>query len=88
MRNVDPPATDVMTMPTPHPTHSTLQLTRCPECGAPAEIGYRTVLKSTDGPIEHAKVRCVRHHTFLLPTAALDHVTAPAADTTPRLTPR
>lgn len=66
--------------------HAAVQLTRCPQCDELAEIERRTVLESTDGPIEHAKVRCVRRHTFLLPTAALDHVAAPAP--APRLTPR
>lgn len=76
-----------MTMTTPHHL-AAVQLTRCPECGAPAEIERRTVLESTDGPVEHAKVRCVRRHHFLLPTAALDHVAAPARHTAPRLAPR
>ena len=88
MPTVDPPATDVMTMPTPHPTHSTLQLTRCPECSAPAEIEHRTVLESTAGPIEHVKVRCVHRHVFLLPTDMLDCAPAPAPAQAPRLTPR
>ncbi len=45
--------------------------TTCPECGAPAEVEWRDVLESTDGPVEHAKVRCVRRHWFLLPVASL-----------------
>ena len=36
-----------------------MELTTCPECGAPAHIEHRHVLESTDGPIEHAKIRCV-----------------------------
>lgn len=48
-----------------------LQLTRCPQCGAPAEIERRAVLESTDGPVEHAAVRCVARHWFLLPTEEL-----------------
>lgn len=59
-----------------------LQLTRCPQCGAAAEIVRRTVLESTDGPIEHAGVRCVARHWFLLPTAALARP-APAPERTP-----
>jgi len=43
----------------------------CPECGELAEVQWRAVLDSTDGPIEHAKVLCVRRHWFLLPVAAL-----------------
>lgn len=73
-------------MTTPDHT-AAVQLTRCPECGAPAEIERRTVLESTDGPVEHAKVRCVLRHTFLLPTAALDHVAVPVPDAV-RLAPR
>jgi hypothetical protein len=76
-----------MTMPTP-PTHGSLQLTRRPECSAPAEIGHRTVLESTAGPIEHVKVRCVHRHVFLLPTDMLDRAPAPAPAHAPRLTPR
>ena len=57
-----------------------LQLTGCPQCGATAEIEYRAVLESTDGPIEHARVTCVARHWFLLPVAYL-------ADDTP-VTPR
>lgn len=48
-----------------------MDLTVCPECAEPAEIQWRAVLESTDGPIEHAKVLCVRRHWFLMPTAAL-----------------
>ena len=48
-----------------------MELTTCPECGAPAQIEQRHVLESTDGPIEHAKIRCVSRHWFFLPVAAL-----------------
>jgi hypothetical protein len=48
-----------------------MDLTVCPECAAPAEIEWRAVLASTDGPIEHAKVQCVNQHWFLLPVANL-----------------
>ena len=50
---------------------SAMDLTDCPECAAPAEIEWRAVLESTDGPIEHAKVLCVNQHWFLLPVASL-----------------
>ena len=49
-----------------------MDTTTCPECGAPAEVTDRFVLESTDGPIEHAKIRCDRGHWFLLPVASLD----------------
>lgn len=48
-----------------------LQLTRCPECGATAEIQRRAVLDSTDGPIEHAYIRCVATHWFVMPISML-----------------
>jgi hypothetical protein len=48
-----------------------MDLTTCPECGNAAEILRRDIFESTDGPIEHAKVRCVEFHWFLLPVASL-----------------
>jgi hypothetical protein len=45
--------------------------TACPECGELAEVQWRDVLESTDGPVEHAKVLCVRRHWFFLPVASL-----------------
>ncbi len=50
---------------------TTMDTTTCPECGAPAEVEWRAVLESTDGPVEHARVGCVQRHWFLLPVAAL-----------------
>ncbi|MDQ4055339.1 MAG: hypothetical protein M3237_21965 [Actinomycetota bacterium] len=49
-----------------------MHLTTCPECGRPAEIGWRDVLESTDGPVEHARVTCIDGHWFLLPTSGLE----------------
>lgn len=49
-----------------------MQLTTCPECGSIAEIRWRAVLESTDGPVEHARVECAARHWFLLPVALLD----------------
>lgn len=57
-----------------------LQLTRCPECGATAEITRRIVLASSDGPIEHVRMQCVDRHWFLLPSAMLAGM-APAVGT-------
>ena len=45
--------------------------TVCVECGQIAEIEWRAVLESTDGPIEHAYVRCVNRHWFLMPSGGL-----------------
>jgi hypothetical protein len=49
-----------------------LELTTCPECGAPAEVIKRFVLSSTDGPVEHVKTRCVTGPWFTYPATAID----------------
>jgi hypothetical protein len=49
-----------------------LDLTLCPECGALAEVLWRAVMESTDGPVEHARITCVQRHWFLLPVAHLE----------------
>jgi hypothetical protein len=54
------------------PALITMDTTLCPECGALAEVKWREVAESTDGPVEHAKVVCVRRHWFLLPVASLE----------------
>ena len=48
-----------------------MDMTTCPECGAPAEVRDRHVLDSTDGPVEHARIRCVQRHHFFLPVERL-----------------
>lgn len=48
-----------------------MDTTTCPECGLVAEVLRRDVLKSTDGPVEHAKTRCLDGHHFLLPVEVL-----------------
>jgi hypothetical protein len=50
--------------------HMSLQLTTCPECGAPAEVVDRFVLPSTHGPVEHVKTRCVTGPWFVTPARA------------------
>ena len=60
-----------------------MDTTHCPACGALAEIEWRTVMESTDGPIEHAKIRCAQRHWFLLPVAALDASRQPVQPCTP-----
>ena len=55
-----------------------MDVTTCPECGAPAEVTDRDVLESTDGPVEHVRVVCVRRHWFLLSTASLARGRRPA----------
>ncbi len=49
-----------------------LDFTNCPECGGTAEIRDRVVLDSTDAPVEHAKIFCVRGHWFFMPVAGLE----------------
>jgi hypothetical protein len=63
-----------------------LDLVGCPECCGPAEVIDRFVLPSTDGPVEHVKLHCVRRHRFTVPVQRLPAATAPVADT-PRSTP-
>ena len=53
-----------------------MELTTCPECGAPAQIEQRHVLESTDGPIEHATVRCSERHRF---TVLVERLVTPRA---------
>jgi hypothetical protein len=53
-----------------------MDMTSCPDCGELAEVVDRHVLESTDGPIEHARVRCVRRHHFFLPVADLTSATS------------
>jgi hypothetical protein len=62
-----------------------LQLTRCPECTSLAEIVHRVVLESTDGPMEHVKIRCARRHWSFIPVRWLDDVptAAPRRTRTP-----
>jgi hypothetical protein len=69
-----------------------MDATTCPDCRSPAEITERFVLESTDGPIEHVRLRCVRQHWFLMPTGSLaagrgtatHAVSRPAAPRPPR----
>jgi hypothetical protein len=61
----------------------TMDTTTCPGCGAPAEVVDRTALESTDGPMEHVKIQCVRRHWFLMPTAMLADLTRMTRPTAP-----
>ena len=40
-------------------------------CGLPAEVEYRYAVRSSDGPLESAKVRCPRGHWFNGPVESL-----------------
>ena len=61
-----------------------MDLTVCPECDELAEVQWRAVMESTDGPVEHAKVMCVRRHWFLLPVS---HLVRPSDVTSPQTRP-
>ena len=52
-----------------------MDTTLCPECGTLAEVLWRDVIDSTEGPVEHAKIGCINRHWFLLPAAALPRPT-------------
>jgi hypothetical protein len=54
------------------------------QCGLPAEVEYRYTMESTDGPIESAKIRCLRHHRFSGP---VEFLTPPKPAHLPRLRP-
>jgi hypothetical protein len=51
-----------------------MDLRGCPEsrCPVVAEVVDRTVLESTDGPVEHVRIECVRGHTFFCPAFVLE----------------
>ncbi len=51
-----------------------IDIVGCPACGGPAEVADRFVLPSTDGPVEHVKVHCVRRHWFTVPIEKLPAV--------------
>jgi uncharacterized protein YbaR (Trm112 family) len=57
-------------------TETGLDLVACPACAAPAEVVERYVLDSTDGPIEHATVRCSERHRF---TVLVERLVTPRA---------
>ena len=48
-------------------------------CGLPAEVEYRYTMRSTDGPLESAKIRCPRGHCFNGPLESLLWDKAPAS---------
>jgi hypothetical protein len=50
-------------------------------CGLPAEVEERYTIRSTDGPLESAKIRCPRGHWFNGPIEFLTIQEHPAAAT-------
>ncbi|MDN5796502.1 MAG: hypothetical protein L0H79_12210 [Intrasporangium sp.] len=61
-----------------------MDTTTCPDCGEIAEVLWRAVMDSTDGPVEHSKILCLNRHWFLLPTASLERSTPAAQPRTER----
>jgi hypothetical protein len=43
----------------------------CPECGHLAVVEWRSHVGSTDGSIEHLKIRCLNRHWLLMPAESL-----------------
>lgn len=52
-------------------TPSDLDLVACPECGQPAEVEWSDEIHSTEGAVEHLKIRCLNRHWFLMPSDSL-----------------
>jgi hypothetical protein len=43
----------------------------CPECGHVATVVDQSALESTDGPVEHVRIRCTAGHHFFMPSVDL-----------------
>jgi hypothetical protein len=55
-------------------------------CGLPAEVRCRFIIRSADGPLDSAMIRCPAGHWFTGPVASLTLKTEPArAAAQPRL---
>ncbi len=50
-------------------------------CGLPAEVDARYAIRSTDGPLESARIKCPRGHWFNGPIESLTMAEQPAAGT-------
>ena len=71
---------------------STLMFLDCPayldgagnqRCGLPAEVRCRFLLRSTDGPLDSAMIRCPAGHWFTGPIESLTPATGPARAAAP-----
>ena len=56
-----------------------LDKTGAARCGLPAAVEYRYAVRSTDGPLESARIRCPRGHCFNGPIESLIWDTGPAS---------
>jgi len=68
--------------------HAFITFAACPQCAAPAEITDRFVLDSTDGPVEHVTVSCVRRHRFTMLAERLPVTVEAPRDVIPHPPPR
>jgi hypothetical protein len=48
-------------------------------CGLPAEVQARYIMRSTDGPLESVKIRCLAGHWFNGPVECLTVPTDPSS---------
>ena len=61
-----------------------LDQTGAARCGLPAAVEYRYTVRSTDGPLESARIRCPRGHCFNGPIESLLWDKAPTGPATGR----
>ena len=45
---------------------------RCPDCGLPAVVEWRTTIPSTGAPVEHVKFACPVGHRYFMPAEGLE----------------
>ena len=45
---------------------------RCPDCGLPAVVEWRTHIPSTGTPVEHVKIACPVGHRYFMPAEGLE----------------
>ena len=45
---------------------------RCPDCGLPAVVEWRTTIPSTGAPVEHVKIACPVGHRYFMPAEGLE----------------
>jgi hypothetical protein len=45
---------------------------RCPDCGLPAIVEWRTTIPSTGTPVEHVKFACPVGHRYFMPAEGLE----------------
>jgi hypothetical protein len=56
---------------TPEPA-ADIDTVRCPDCGLPAVVEWRTTIRSTGTPVEHVKFACPVGHRYFMPAEGLE----------------